>query len=69
MNVLGDNPIIIGPITPQQARLEQQQHEQLLFEQQQRRSRSVGRYDPVADMEILDHWSRQRAQFMREQNG
>ncbi|KAE9553894.1 hypothetical protein FO519_002883 [Halicephalobus sp. NKZ332] len=56
------------PITPQQARLEQQQQEQLLFEQQQRRARSVGRYDPVADMEILDHWSRQRAQFMREQN-
>ena len=64
-----NNPINIGPITPLQARLEQQQNEQLLFEQQQRRARSVGRYDPVADMEILDHWSRQKTQFAREQNG
>uniref|UniRef100_A0AC34Q1S3 Uncharacterized protein n=1 Tax=Panagrolaimus sp. JU765 TaxID=591449 RepID=A0AC34Q1S3_9BILA len=56
------------PITPQ-SRLEQQQNEQLLFEQQQRRAKSVGRYDPVADMEILEHWSRQKQQNVREQNG
>lgn len=54
-------------ITPQ-SRLEQQQNEQLLLEQQ-KRAKSVGRYDPVADMEILEHWSRQKQQFMREQNG
>lgn len=51
----------VGPITPQ-ARFEQPE-----IDPQQRRAKSVGRYDPVADMEILDRWSQQRNQFMREQ--
>uniref|UniRef100_A0A914XSY5 SH3 domain-containing protein n=1 Tax=Panagrolaimus superbus TaxID=310955 RepID=A0A914XSY5_9BILA len=54
----------LRPITPQ-ARFEQSS--EIIDPQQQRRAKSVGRYDPVADMEILDRWSQQRNQYMRDQ--
>uniref|UniRef100_A0A7E4VN78 SH2 domain-containing protein n=1 Tax=Panagrellus redivivus TaxID=6233 RepID=A0A7E4VN78_PANRE len=51
--------------TTPQARFDQQSTD---FNPQQRRARSVGRYDAVADMEILDKFSQQRQQLNRELN-